>query len=82
MTTQINPYVAVSFSDDLSGGNTISYLGESLNLDAGHNLLSLNGGFNAPLDDGLLLYGDFSIIDGMGNSTNGYTVAGGLKAFW
>jgi hypothetical protein len=82
MTTQINPYIAVSFSDDLSGGNTVSYLGESVNLDAGHNLLSLNGGFYAPLDDGLLLYGDFSIIDGMSNSTSGYSFAGGLKAFW
>ena len=82
MTTQINPYIAVSFSDDLTDGNTITYLGESVNLNAGHNLLSLNGGFNAPLDDGLLIYGDFSIIDGMGNSTSGYSVAGGFKAFW
>jgi hypothetical protein len=30
----------------------------------------------------MLIFGDFSIIDGMGNATNGYSVAGGVKAFW
>ena len=82
MTHQINPYVAVSFSDDLTSGNTVSMNGESLTFDSGHSLLSLNAGFNAPIDTGVLFYGDFSVIDGMGNSTSGYTAAGGFKAFW
>lgn len=82
MTTQINPYVSVSFSDDLTDGNTISMSGESLNFNSGHSLLSLNGGFNAPIDDGMMIYGDFSVLDGMGNSTSGYSAAAGLKAFW
>lgn len=82
MTHQINPYVAVSFADDLTNGTTVSYASESLRTDAGHSLLSLNAGFNAPIDSGVLLFGDFSVIDGMGNSTSGYTAAGGFKAYW
>jgi hypothetical protein len=82
MTHQINPYVAVSFSDDLTNGNSVSYAGETLAIDAGHSLLSLNAGFNAPIDDGIVIFSDFSVLDGMGNSTSGYTAAGGFKAFW
>jgi len=60
----------------------VSMAGESLTSNPGHSLLSLNAGFNAPIDEGILLYGDFSVLDGMGNSTSGYTVDGGFKAFW
>ncbi|MBI1213006.1 MAG: hypothetical protein GC190_16205 [Alphaproteobacteria bacterium] len=82
MTHQINPYVAVSYADDLSSGSTVSYMGESLKIDAAHSLLSLNAGFNAPIDSGVTLFGDFSVLDGMGNDTSGYTAFGGLKAYW
>jgi len=83
MTHQINPYVAVSFSDDLAHGDTVSYGSESLTVDTAHDLLTLSGGFNAPLDEGVLLFGDASVLNGLGNTgTTGYSVAGGLKAYW
>ncbi len=83
MTHQINPYVAVSFSDDLSKGDTVSFGSQTLTADTGHNLLTLNAGFNAPVDEGVLVFGDASVLDGMGNTgTTGYSIAGGLKAYW
>ncbi len=82
MTHQLNPYIAISYSDDLSNGSTVSMAGESLTANTGRSLLWLNGGFNAPLDEGMLIFGDFAVIDGMSNKTSGYSIAGGFKAFW
>jgi autotransporter-associated beta strand protein len=82
MTRDINPYVAVSFTDDISGENTVSFAGESLSANPGHSLLALNAGFHAPIDDGIVIYGDFEVIDGIGNETSGYTAGAGFKAFW
>jgi hypothetical protein len=29
-----------------------------------------------------VIYGDFEVIDGIGNETSGYTAGAGFKAFW
>jgi len=69
--------------NDLAHGDTVSYGSESLTVDTAHDLLTLSGGFNAPLDEGVLLFGDASVLNGLGNTgTTGYSVAGGLKAYW
>lgn len=79
----VRPWIAASFSDVLSDGiNTVSLNGVSVSHDTNGQLLSLDGGLQAYLDQNFALYIDGGYQTSMATDVTGYKAGVGLKMYW
>ena len=79
----IRPWVALSFSDVLSNGiNTATINTVSVSQDANSQLVSLDGGMQAYLDQNFALTLEGGYHESLTVDVSGYKAAVGLKMYW
>jgi outer membrane autotransporter protein len=79
----VRPWAAVSFSDVLSDGiNSVSKNGVTVSQDANGQLLSVDGGLQAYLDQNFALYVDAGYHESLSVDVSGYKAGVGLKMYW
>jgi autotransporter-associated beta strand protein len=79
----IRPWASVSFSDVLSdGANTVSIGAVGVSSDANQQLLSLDAGLQAYLDENFALFADGGYHESLSHDVSGYKAGAGLKLYW
>jgi len=76
------PFVSVSWSDDLDGGNTVSLGTVSVAADTAASLLGARAGFEANLSEKIGLFADVGMVEGLDTSVSGVDGQAGLRIFW
>jgi len=79
----VRPWAAVSYSDVLSDGiNTVSINGVIVSADTNSELLSIDAGLQAYLDENFALYADGGYHESLAKDITGYKAGIGLKLYW
>ena len=76
------PYVALTYSDDLDGGNTVSMGTASVTADTASSLFGAKAGVTAYVGQRVALFADVGLTDGTNSDVRGYDGQGGLKLYW
>jgi len=79
----VRPWASLSYSDVLSDGiNSISAGGELVSLDTNSELVSIDAGLQAYLDENFALFADGGYHESLSKDINGYRGGVGLKLYW
>lgn len=76
------PYVVVSLSDALEGGNSVRLGGASLDTQTNSGLLSARAGLTHPILENTTLFAQMGVVNGMNNDVTGFDGSGGVKVVW
>jgi outer membrane autotransporter protein len=76
------PYFEVSYSDDFDGGNEVSLGGAVVAADTASSLLGARAGFDARVSDGVGLFANVGMTEGLDSDVSGYDGQAGLKVYW
>ena len=76
------PFAAISYADDLDGGNSVSLGGVSVAADTASSLLGARAGFDARLGERFGLFVDAGMVEGLDNDVTGYDGQAGLRINW
>jgi hypothetical protein len=76
------PFVSVSWSDDLDGGNTVSLGTIAVAADTSASLFGARAGFEANLSEKIGLFADVGMVEGLDTSVSGVDGQAGLRIFW
>jgi hypothetical protein len=76
------PFVAVSYSGDLDGGNEVSLGSARIVTETASNLFGARAGFDARVSDGVGLFANVGMTEGLDAEVSGYDGQAGLKVYW
>ena len=80
--TSFKPFVAISYSDDLDGGNEVSLGTASVVADTSASLFGARAGFDARVSDRVGVFLNAGMTEGLDSDVSGYDGQAGLKVYW